>query len=90
MRARRANGADADVERWVAIPRDYRDLRRRDPGEARRARDETADQLERAFAAGLLVADFDPDRGYALVPRAALPVELVGSGDAPTLATQTA
>jgi predicted GNAT superfamily acetyltransferase len=65
--------ADDDVDNWIAIPRDYVELRQRDPSAAQRARDDTADQLERAFAAGLVVADFDPARGYALVPRSAPP-----------------
>jgi predicted GNAT superfamily acetyltransferase len=66
--------ADGDVDHWIGIPHDYVELRQRDPSAAQRARDDTADRLERAFAAGLVVADFDPARGYALVPRSSPPV----------------
>jgi len=62
------NGESVDVERWVPIPEDYADLRRRDLAAACSARRATAERLEEAFAEGLVIADFDPTRGYGFVP----------------------
>jgi predicted GNAT superfamily acetyltransferase len=64
-----AGSAPTDEGGVVEVPREHRDLRRRDPALAERWREASAEALEACFQAGLIVRAFDKDRSaYALVP----------------------
>ncbi|MEP6477237.1 MAG: GNAT family N-acetyltransferase [Actinomycetota bacterium] len=54
----------------VTVPPEYAELRRRDPGAARAARDETAAALESLFAEGWVAVAFDRTRSAYLLAAA--------------------
>jgi predicted GNAT superfamily acetyltransferase len=63
-----SSGTDAGVGEpaLVSIPREYHELRRRDPDVARAWREATAAAFSRSFASGLVVSGFTEDSSYVL------------------------
>jgi predicted GNAT superfamily acetyltransferase len=55
-----------DASTVVQVPEDYHGLRDRDEAEARRRRDQVADELEAAFQGGLEATGFLREGAYVL------------------------